>query len=126
VFMGVYCLERESSRQSCKRARVRARLNLNATHQPSRAALLTRTAHSLQAVLEFPVACGITIGTPVRVRGVRVGNVLSVRPSLECVDVLVEVRGETHTPRPSSYAQLFRAHPPPMHTHTPAHAPPCM
>jgi hypothetical protein len=38
------------------------------------------------------VACGITIGTPVRVRGVRVGNVLSVRPSLECVDVLVEVR----------------------------------
>ena len=36
MFMGVYCLERESSRQSCKRARVRARLNLNATHQPTK------------------------------------------------------------------------------------------
>jgi len=52
---------------------------------------LRNRTQAYQAVLEFPVACGITIGTPVRVRGVRVGNVLSVRPSLECVDVLVEV-----------------------------------
>ena len=45
-----------------------------------------------QAVLEFPVACGVTVGTPVRIRGVPVGSVLSVQPSLEKVDVLVEMR----------------------------------
>ncbi|CAG9462530.1 unnamed protein product [Pedinophyceae sp. YPF-701] len=44
-----------------------------------------------QAVFEFPLACGITVGTPVRIRGVQVGQVLSVKPSLERVDVLVEV-----------------------------------
>lgn len=38
-----------------------------------------------QAILEFPVACGITVGTPVRIRGVPVGGVLSVQPSLEKV-----------------------------------------
>jgi ABC-type transporter Mla subunit MlaD len=43
-------------------------------------------------VLEFPLACGITVGTPVRIRGVPVGSVLSVNPSLEKVEVLVEVR----------------------------------
>lgn len=32
------------------------------------------------------------IGTPVRIRGVQVGQVLAVKPSLERVDVLVEVR----------------------------------
>jgi len=52
---------------------------------------LRNRTQAYQAVLEFPVACGITVGTPVRVRGVRVGNVLSVRPTLESVDVLVEV-----------------------------------
>ncbi|KXZ42847.1 hypothetical protein GPECTOR_115g341 [Gonium pectorale] len=31
------------------------------------------------------------IGTPVRIRGVQVGQVLAVKPSLERVDVLVEV-----------------------------------
>jgi ABC-type transporter Mla subunit MlaD len=31
------------------------------------------------------VACGITVGTPVRIRGVPVGTVLSVQPSLEKV-----------------------------------------
>ena len=46
----------------------------------------------LQCVLEFPLACGITVGTPVRIRGVPVGSVLSVNPSLEKVEVLVEVR----------------------------------
>eukprot|EP00232_Nephroselmis_pyriformis_P027851 CAMPEP_0182868296 /NCGR_PEP_ID=MMETSP0034_2-20130328/9225_1 /TAXON_ID=156128 /ORGANISM="Nephroselmis pyriformis, Strain CCMP717" /LENGTH=403 /DNA_ID=CAMNT_0025000691 /DNA_START=119 /DNA_END=1330 /DNA_ORIENTATION=+ len=45
-----------------------------------------------QAVVEFPLACGISVGTPVRIRGVGVGGVLSVRPSLERVDVLVEVK----------------------------------
>jgi hypothetical protein len=38
-----------------------------------------------QAILEFPLACGITVGTPVRIRGVPVGGVLSVQPSLEKV-----------------------------------------
>eukprot|EP00951_Prasinocladus_malaysianus_P003880 scaffold27457_cov45-Prasinocladus_malaysianus.AAC.1 len=45
---------------------------------------------NVQAVLEFPQACGITVGTPVRIRGVPVGSVMNVRPSLERVDVLVE------------------------------------
>jgi ABC-type transporter Mla subunit MlaD len=48
-----------------------------------------------QAILEFPVACGITVGTPVRIRGVIVGQVLAVQPSLEQVDVLVEMRDAT-------------------------------
>lgn len=43
------------------------------------------------ATLEFPQACGITVGTPVRIRGVQVGSVLNVKPSLDRVDVLVEV-----------------------------------
>jgi hypothetical protein len=46
---------------------------------------------SYQAIFEFPLACGIQVGTPVRVRGVGIGSVLSVRPSLEQVDVLVEI-----------------------------------
>jgi ABC-type transporter Mla subunit MlaD len=41
---------------------------------------------SYQAFVEFPFACGIQVGTQVRVRGVKVGNVLSVRPSLERVE----------------------------------------
>uniref|UniRef100_A0A061RFD7 Atp-binding cassette superfamily n=1 Tax=Tetraselmis sp. GSL018 TaxID=582737 RepID=A0A061RFD7_9CHLO len=45
-----------------------------------------------QAVIEFPKAYGITVGTPVRVRGVPVGSVMNVRPSLESVDVLVEIQ----------------------------------
>lgn len=51
---------------------------------------LQRT-RSYQAVFEFPLACGIQVGTPVRVRGVGVGSVLAVRSSLEQVDVLVEI-----------------------------------
>ena len=46
---------------------------------------------SYQAFVEFPFACGIQVGTTVRVRGVKVGNVLSVRPSLEKVEVLIEM-----------------------------------
>ena len=37
------------------------------------------------------MACGIGVGTPVRIRGVPVGSVLTVNPSLEKVEVLVEV-----------------------------------
>ena len=47
--------------------------------------------NSYQAFIEFPVACGIQVGTNVRVRGVKAGTVLSVQPSLEKVDVLVEM-----------------------------------
>ncbi|KAG2485513.1 hypothetical protein HYH03_015786 [Edaphochlamys debaryana] len=50
-----------------------------------------RTGTPYNATIEFPLACGITIGTPVRIRGVQVGQVLAVKPSLERVDVLVEV-----------------------------------
>ncbi|KAG2441473.1 hypothetical protein HXX76_003095 [Chlamydomonas incerta] len=50
-----------------------------------------RTGTPYQATIEFPLACGIQIGTPVRIRGVQVGQVLAVKPSLERVDVLVEV-----------------------------------
>lgn len=44
-----------------------------------------------EAVLEFQQAQGITVGTPVRIRGVDVGNVVGVRPSLERIDVVVEL-----------------------------------
>lgn len=48
------------------------------------------------------MACGITVGTPVRIRGVPVGGVLAVQPSLERVDVLVEIRdSSTVIPRNS-------------------------
>ncbi len=44
-----------------------------------------------EAVLEFALAQGITVGTPVRIRGVDVGSVVGVRPSLERIDVVVEL-----------------------------------
>lgn len=47
--------------------------------------------NSYQAFIEFPVACGIQVGTNVRIRGVKAGSVLSVQPSLEKVEVLVEM-----------------------------------
>lgn len=53
-----------------------------------------RTGTTYQMTIELPMACGITIGTPVRIRGVQVGQVLNVKPSLERVDVLCEVRAQ--------------------------------
>jgi ABC-type transporter Mla subunit MlaD len=50
-----------------------------------------RTGSPYLMTIELPIACGITIGTPVRIRGVQVGQVLNVKPSLERVDVLCEV-----------------------------------
>ena len=44
-----------------------------------------------EAIFEFQQAQGITVGTPVRIRGVDVGNVVQVRPSLERIDVVVEL-----------------------------------
>lgn len=45
------------------------------------------------AVFEFPNACGMCTGTPVRIRGVNVGNVIRVNPSLKNVEAVVEVGG---------------------------------
>ncbi|KAH7315172.1 hypothetical protein KP509_21G037400 [Ceratopteris richardii] len=43
------------------------------------------------AVIEFSKACGIRVGTPVRIRGVDVGNVINVKPSLESIDVSIQI-----------------------------------
>lgn len=51
-----------------------------------------RRAPTYRAIFEFPLACGIQIGTPVRVRGVGIGSVLAVKPSMERVDVMVRLR----------------------------------
>ncbi len=47
--------------------------------------------NSYQAFIEFPLACGIQVGTNVRIRGVKAGTVLSVQPALDKVTVLVEM-----------------------------------
>jgi ABC-type transporter Mla subunit MlaD len=43
------------------------------------------------AVFEFAQACGICNGTPVRIRGVTVGSVIRVNPSLRNIEAVVEV-----------------------------------
>lgn len=47
-----------------------------------------------QTVFEFSQACGICIGTPVRIRGVTVGNVICVNSSLKCIEAVAEVEDE--------------------------------
>ncbi|CAN0857985.1 Protein TRIGALACTOSYLDIACYLGLYCEROL 2, chloroplastic [Linum grandiflorum] len=47
-----------------------------------------------QAVFEFAQACGICTGTPVRIRGVTVGNVIRVNPSLRSIEAVVEVEDD--------------------------------
>ncbi|PKI63820.1 hypothetical protein CRG98_015804, partial [Punica granatum] len=42
------------------------------------------------AVFEFSQACGICTGTPVRIRGVTVGNVIRVNSSLRKIEAVVE------------------------------------
>lgn len=44
-----------------------------------------------QVVFEFSQACGICVGTPIRIRGAAVGNVVHVNSSLECINVIAEV-----------------------------------
>ena len=44
-----------------------------------------------RVVFEFAQACGISLGTPVRIRGVTVGTVVRVHSSLKSVDAEVEV-----------------------------------
>ncbi|KAL5543196.1 hypothetical protein UlMin_010906 [Ulmus minor] len=46
------------------------------------------------AVFEFAQACGISTGTPVRIRGVTVGNVVRVNPSLRYIEAVVEVEDD--------------------------------
>ncbi|XP_024025904.1 protein TRIGALACTOSYLDIACYLGLYCEROL 2, chloroplastic [Morus notabilis] len=46
------------------------------------------------AVFEFSQACGIANGTPVRIRGVTVGNVVRVIPSLKNIEAVVEVEDD--------------------------------
>jgi hypothetical protein len=51
-------------------------------------------SHKYTAVVEFQQACGITVGTPVRIRGVDVGQAVKVKPSLAAIDVVVELQDE--------------------------------
>ncbi|KAK8950542.1 hypothetical protein KSP40_PGU007185 [Platanthera guangdongensis] len=44
-----------------------------------------------QAVFEFSQACGICVGTPIRIRGATVGNVVHVNSSLKSINVIAEV-----------------------------------
>lgn len=46
------------------------------------------------AVFEFANAFGICTGTPVRIRGVTVGNVIRVNPSLRAIEAVVEVEDD--------------------------------
>ncbi|EMS47408.1 hypothetical protein TRIUR3_06755 [Triticum urartu] len=46
------------------------------------------------AVFEFSQACGICVGTPLRIRGVTVGNVVRVDSSLKSIDAYVEVEDD--------------------------------
>ena len=72
---------------------------------------------SYQAFVEFPFACGIQVGTQVRVRGVKVGNVLS--PNLERVEVLVEGRRRHRHPPPCSSSEPKRVDRRDHHRHHP-------
>ncbi|KAK4487971.1 hypothetical protein RD792_003710 [Penstemon davidsonii] len=46
------------------------------------------------AVFEFDRASGICTGTPVRIRGVNIGNVVRVNPSLRSIEAVVEVEDD--------------------------------
>ncbi|KAG9152532.1 hypothetical protein Leryth_027313 [Lithospermum erythrorhizon] len=46
------------------------------------------------ALFEFDQACGICTGTPVRIRGVTVGNVIRVNSSLKSIEAVVEVEDD--------------------------------
>jgi ABC-type transporter Mla subunit MlaD len=54
--------------------------------------LLRSQFRKYTAVLEFAQASGICTGTQVRIRGVTVGEVVRVNPSLKSIEAVVEVR----------------------------------
>ncbi|KAI3887102.1 hypothetical protein MKX03_004453 [Papaver bracteatum] len=47
-----------------------------------------------QVVLQFTEACGISTGTAVRIRGVTVGSVIRLNPSLKSIDAVIEVEDD--------------------------------
>ncbi|KAL5991936.1 Protein TRIGALACTOSYLDIACYLGLYCEROL 2, chloroplastic [Asimina triloba] len=47
-----------------------------------------------QTVFEFSQACGICMGTPVRIRGVTVGTVVRIIPSLKSIEAVAEVEDD--------------------------------
>ncbi|WOL05110.1 hypothetical protein Cni_G13833 [Canna indica] len=47
-----------------------------------------------QVVFEFSQACGICVGTPVRIRGVNVGSVVRVDSTLRSIDAVAEVEDD--------------------------------
>eukprot|EP00891_Asterochloris_glomerata_P002185 jgi/Astpho2/2185/Aster-03176 len=68
----------------------------------ARGGQLFRRGKGYNATLEFPLACGISAGTPVRIRGVQVGTVTGVDHTLEKVNVQVEIKDDkTAIPRNS-------------------------
>ncbi|KAI5078907.1 hypothetical protein GOP47_0006578 [Adiantum capillus-veneris] len=60
-----------------------------------KAAQVASLPPTYEAILEFPFASGITIGTVVRIRGVDVGSVINVRPCLERIDAKIQVMDST-------------------------------
>ncbi|XP_068642351.1 protein TRIGALACTOSYLDIACYLGLYCEROL 2, chloroplastic [Aristolochia californica] len=47
-----------------------------------------------QTVFEFSQACGISMGTPVRIRGVTVGSVVGIVPSLRSIEAVAEIEDD--------------------------------
>lgn len=59
------------------------------------------------ATIEFSQACGICTGTPVRIRGVTVGDVIRVNPSLRSIEAVVEVHSDIHNPSIARFWSLL-------------------
>lgn len=53
-----------------------------------------RYLSSYNFTVSFPVAYGLSIGTPVRIRGVNVGSVVGIKPSITSVDTVIEIKDQ--------------------------------
>ena len=53
-----------------------------------------RYLSSYNFTVAFPVAYGLSIGTPVRMRGVNVGSVVGIKPHVTSVDAVVQIKDE--------------------------------